>query len=223
MDFHGDYQAVYRLTGDKLLNSGSCHDFDHTLRVMKNAEMLLTYHPDADREIVMLAALLHDIARPEEDASKGKRCHAMLAYEMVPGILKDAGFPEHIARKVALAVKTHRFRGKNEPESLEADLVFDADKLDSLGAVGIGRAFLFAGHENARLHNTQSEALNSPAYSREDTAYREFLVKLRYLPRRMRSAAGRKIAVERAAFMTAFFEQLNLETGIAESNIQPEE
>ena len=100
---------------------------------------------------------------------------------------------------------------EDEPESLEADIIFDADKLDSLGAVGIGRAFIFAGHENARLHNTEDEALNSEAYSKEDTAYREYLVKLRYLPRRMRSAAGRKLAVEKAAFMADFFERLNSE------------
>ena len=130
--------------------------------------------------------------------------------------MTECGYPAELANSVAQAVRTHRFRGKDEPDSIEADIVFDADKLDSLGAVGIGRAFLFAGHENARLHNTEEEAVNSAAYSKEDTAYREYLVKLRYLPRRMRSAAGRKIAVERAAFMTAFFEQLNEEVNFGD-------
>ena len=130
---------------------------------------------------------------------------------MVPELLREFGFPESLASPVVAAVRSHRFRGKDQPESLEADIVFDADKLDSLGAVGVGRAFLFAGRVNARLHNTEAEALAAESYSRNDTAYREFLVKLRYLPRRMRSAAGRKIAVERAAFMTAFFERLDAE------------
>ncbi|MBE6377893.1 MAG: HD domain-containing protein [Lentisphaerae bacterium] len=210
MKFHGDYQALYRAVETKLASGSSCHDFDHTLRVINNAKKLLE-NSVADRETVLLAALLHDIARPEEEKSKGKLCHAKLGAEIAPAMLKKAGFPEDISVQVAGAIATHRFRGKDEPETVEADIVFDADKLDSLGAAGIGRAFLFAGHENARLHNTEAEALAADAYSKNDTAYREFLVKLRYLPRKMRTAAGRKLAVERAAFMTEFFEQLDNE------------
>lgn len=210
MEFHGDYQALYRAVEEKLASGASCHDLDHTLRVISNAKKLLE-NSEADKEIVLLAALLHDIARPEEENSKGKVCHARLGAEIAPAMLKEAGFSENIAVQVANAIRSHRFRGRNEPETIEADIVFDADKLDSLGAAGIGRAFLFAGHENARLHNTEAEALAADAYSKNDTAYREFLVKLRYLPRKMRTAAGRKLAVERAAFMTRFFEQLNNE------------
>lgn len=210
MEFHGDYQALYRAVEEKLASGASCHDLDHTLRVISNAKKLLE-NSEADKEIVLLAALLHDIARPEEEKSKGKVCHARLGAEIAPAMLKEAGFSENIAVQVANAIRSHRFRGRNEPETIEADIVFDADKLDSLGAAGIGRAFLFAGHENARLHNTEAEALAADAYSKNDTAYREFLVKLRYLPRKMRTAAGRKLAVERAAFMTRFFEQLNNE------------
>jgi uncharacterized protein len=210
MEFHGDYQALYRAVEEKLASGASCHDLDHTLRVISNAKKLLE-NSEADKEIVLLAALLHDIARPEEEKSKGKVCHARLGAEIAPAMLKEAGFSENIAVHVANAIRSHRFRGRNEPETIEADIVFDADKLDSLGAAGIGRAFLFAGHENARLHNTEAEALAADAYSKNDTAYREFLVKLRYLPRKMRTAAGRKLAVERAAFMTRFFEQLNNE------------
>ena len=202
-----------------MAQSGSCHDFDHVCRVMHNAEQLLEHYPQADREIVMLAALLHDIARPEEEASRGKRCHAITGAQMVPDFLRKAGFPESFIPPVAQAVRTHRFRGKDEPQTLEADLIFDADKLDSLGAAGIGRAFLFAGRENARLHNTAEEALSSEAYSKEDTAYREYLVKLRYLPRKMRSEAGRKLAVKRAAFMADFFEQLDIETKLGETSL----
>lgn len=211
MEFHGNYTGLREAVEKKLLNSGSCHDFDHTLRVMHNAEILLKSTPDANAEVVKLAALLHDIARPEEEASRGKRCHAQLGAELVRDLLRNYGFPESMIPAVSEAVRTHRFRSKAQPASPEADIVFDADKLDSLGAVGIGRAFLFAGHENARLHNTESEALNSEAYSKEDTAFREYLVKLRYLPRKMRSASGRKLAVKRAAFMEKFFEQLNAE------------
>ncbi|MBE6355615.1 MAG: HD domain-containing protein [Lentisphaerae bacterium] len=219
MEYHGDFSHLYRMVQEKMERSGSCHDFDHVCRVMHNAEKLLESYPQANREIVMLSALLHDIARPEEEASRGRLCHAVAGAKMVPDFLLKSGFPQELIPPVAEAVKTHRFRGKHEPQTLEADLIFDADKLDSLGAAGIGRAFLFAGRENARLHNTAAEALAAEAYSKEDTAYREYLVKLRYLPRKMRSEAGRKMAVERAAFMADFFERLDKETKLGDFSL----
>ena len=189
----------------------------HVLRVEEQIRFLGELLLPEELPRLQIAALLHDIARPEECASKGRLCHAKLGAEQIVPLLEENGFPAGIIREVADAVRSHRYRGKDTPASLEADIIFDADKLDSLGAVGIGRAFLFAGHENARLHNTEEEALNSEAYSKEDTAYREYLVKLRYLPRRMRSDAGRKLAVAKAAFMADFFEQLNREINFGEN------
>ena len=93
----------------------------------------------------------------------------------------------------------------------EAKLLFDADKLDSLGAVGVGRAFLFAGEVGARLHTGAAAALRARAYGRGDTAHREWLVKLRHLPGRMLTPAGRRLAAERAAYTAAFFERLAAE------------
>ena len=209
------YQQAFNALSLKLrallLDSGAGHDYDHTLRVMKNARLLLSEEPEADGETVTFAALLHDCARPEEHASKGKVCHAKRGAEIAFELLQQQGLPLEFCKAVSEAVRTHRYRDGIKPCTPEGKVLFDADKLDSLGAVGIGRAFIFAGHENARLHNTEDEALNSEAYSKEDTAYREYLVKLRYLPRRMRSAAGRKLAVEKAAFMADFFERLNSE------------
>ncbi len=192
-----------------------CHDYDHTARVLHNAEMLAAALPEADRQTVRLAALLHDIARPEEIAAKGKLgCHAQRGAAMLPGFVADLDFPAELVAQAGEAVRTHRFRDQQRPRTLEAEIVYDADKLDSLGAVGIGRAFLFAGRENARLHNAAQTAVNSPAYSREDTAYREYLVKLCKLPAAMLTVPGRRLADERACFMQEFFTRLNQETGM---------
>ena len=217
--FHGNFKTLYATVREHLSDSGSCHDFDHTLRVMGNAIKLLEQYPQADREMVILGALLHDIGRPEEEKSRGKICHAAAGANMVKKMLADHGFPEDFTAPVAEIVRCHRFRGKNEPQTIEEKIVFDADKLDSLGAIGLGRAFVFAGRENARVHNTESEALNGKAYSKEDTAFREYLVKLRFLPRRMQTVAGRKEAVERAGFMADFFEKINQETFLGDIEI----
>ena len=205
------YEKISGIVEKHLLESESSHDIDHTRRVCRNAEKILAELPGADVEIVRLAALLHDIARPEEKADQ-RVCHAQKGAEMTAKILRELNVDESTAEKIVSAVRTHRYRDDNAPQSLEARIVYDADKLDSLGAVGIGRAFLFAGKFGARLHNTQEEALTNAAYSKEDTAYREYLVKLRKLPDAMLTKPGRCLALERIGFMQEFFRQLNEET-----------
>ena len=211
MDTKELYGKLSAVVEKHLLESESSHDMDHTYRVCRNAEKLLAELPDAQAEIVRLAALLHDIARPEEKADQ-RVCHARKGAEMAADILRELGVEKNLADQISAAVRTHRYRDDHAPESLEAQIVYDADKLDSLGAVGIGRAFLFAGKYGARLHNTEKEALSHAAYSKEDTAYREYLVKLRKLPEAMLTVPGKRMALERIGFMQEFFDRLNEET-----------
>ena len=193
----------------KILDSEEgCHDFDHTLRVLKNARQLAEKEKCCGKmyEAVLLAALLHDCARPEEFRSCGKICHAELGAEKAAGILRSVGCQdEALIKIVSDAVGRHRFRGKNQPVNEVDKILYDADKLDSIGAVGTGRAFYFAGRLGARLHNTREEALQAAEYSRGDTAYREYLVKLRHVPGRMLTRSGRELAQDRAVFMEEFF------------------
>lgn len=196
-----------------LLSMPSCHDWDHTLRVRQTARKLAEAE-HADQLLVDYAALLHDIGRLQELKDQGKTCHAALGAEMAGKVLADLGImiPEFI-EQVAACVRTHRYRGRTaeKPASLEAKVVFDADKLDSLGAIGLARAFHFAGRIGARVHNSEEEALNSKSYSSEDSAYREFLVKLRHLPKAMLTESGRKFAEKRYLLMQDFFHALEQE------------
>lgn len=192
---------------------GSCHDWDHTLRV-KNTALKLGTQEGADLEIVATAAILHDIARPMEMADQGKSDHATIGALQASEILTREGIgDEEFRQRVAHCIRTHRFRNRTSeaPSTIEAKVLFDADKLDSLGAIGLARAFHFAGKTGARVHNTPEEALSGHSYGREDSALREFLVKLRYLPERLLTATGRELGTERLAFMREFFERLNRE------------
>ncbi len=207
------FEAVRARVGQILADGEGCHDFDHTLRVLHNARLLAgEEHCSPDElEMIELAALLHDCARPEEFESGGRLCHAELGAVKAEKILRELGCTqENLIGTVCDAVRCHRFRGKARPQTTVARILHDADKLDSIGAVGIGRAFHFAGKLGARLHNTEAEALGSEAYSREDTAYREYLVKLRRVPDRMTTDAGRRHARERTEFMHDFFRRMNV-------------
>ena len=205
------YKKIEKLVKEKLNYSPRCHDWEHTLRVMHNAELLMQDEVNVNKDVVRLGVLLHDIARADEIAIKGKQCHALRGSELAETILREENVEEELKMRIVSCVKKHRFRSSDKPITIEEKIVYDADKLDSVGAIGIGRAFLFAGRSGAKLHNTEEEALNSESYSEEDTAYREYLVKLRYIPEKMMTLAGRKIAKERVGYMTKFFKRLNEE------------
>ena len=200
-----------RREAKRLMAAGrGSHGFDHVERVLALA-LRLGAECGADERVLALAALLHDVGRAREDQDAGATCHADVGAVMAREILLRHGADARCARRVADCVRSHRYRGAKRPASREAKLLFDADKLDSLGAVGIGRAFLFAGEVGARLHNSAAAARRAKDYGPGDTAYREWLVKLRHLPGRLLTAAGRRMATDRAAFAAAFFERLDEE------------
>jgi len=184
------------------------HGFDHVQRVLTLA-LRLGEESGADERVLALAALLHDVGRAEEDASGGATCHAAAGADRAREILRRHGADAALIRRVADCVRRHRYRGTDRPVSREAKLLFDADKLDSLGAVGVGRAFHFAGEVGARLHNSPAAARRARDYGPGDTAFREWLVKLRHLPGRLLTPAGRRLAADRAAFAASFFRRLD--------------
>lgn len=207
------FQRLVRQIRALLESAPGCHDWDHTCRVLANARHLAEAEV-ADLRIVCFSALLHDIGRVEEMVAKGKFCHAELGARRVPALLTEAGETDSaFIEQVVHCVRAHRYRshGNERPQTLESRVIYDADKLDAIGAIGLGRAFHFAGRTGARLHNSSKEALSNVSYSREDTAYREYLVKLRHLREAMLTCAGRQAAEQRHRFMQDFFRELHRE------------
>ncbi|MFP4403824.1 MAG: HD domain-containing protein [Nanoarchaeota archaeon] len=192
------------------LKSKGSHDFEHTKRVY-NLCMHIGKIEKGNLNVLKIAALMHDIARNKEDKVKGKICHAEYGAKLAKKILKKYNFNEKIINEVIHCIKSHRFRGENKPKTLEAKILFDSDKLDSIGAVGIGRAFLFAGEVNAKLHDKNVDIKNTKSYTKEDTAYREYLVKLKKIKNKMLTKEGKRIAKSRDKFMKEFFDRLNKE------------
>jgi uncharacterized protein len=189
----------------------SGHDFDHVLRVLAMAERLARAE-GADIEIVRAAALLHDISRAEEDKT-GKGDHAQMAAERARALLVRRGVAPARADAVAHAIAAHRFRGSTAPQTLEAKILFDADKLDSIGAIGVARAYAISGVLNQRLWSPApaDTVATRDQHNAEHTAAAEFAVKLSKVRERVHTAAARQIADERHAFMAEFFARLERE------------
>jgi uncharacterized protein len=176
------------------------HDFDHVLRVVALAERLARAE-GADLETVRTAALLHDVARGHDDRLAAD--HAQAGAEIARHLL--AGHPPEEVEAVAHAIAAHRFRAGPEPETLEAKVLHDADKLDAIGAIGVARAFAFGGHEGQRLW------AEVPSGYYENAATRGQHMKLVRIKDRLLTASARRLAQERHTFMVAFFERLDRE------------
>jgi len=191
-------------------NAKGSHDWEHTERVY-NLCMHIGKEEKADIGILKLAAILHDIGREYQDKTNGRVCHAEKGALLARELLGKHAMDKERIDKVIHCIECHRFRGDRIPQSKEAKVLYDADKLDSIGAVGIGRAFLFAGEVGAQLHNIGVAVEKTEPYTKEDTAYREFMVKLKKVKDKMLTEEGKRIAEERHAFMEEFFDRLNKE------------
>jgi len=197
-------QTVMEAARDMLSGARKSHAWDHTLRVLATASRIGEAE-GADVLAVRLAALLHDVGRPLEDESHGAVCHAKIGAKLAGKVLAGLNLDEGRRKNILHSIETHRYRGNGAPETLEAKVLFDADKLDSIGAVGIARAFQFAGEVGARLHNPDTAPELTEAYSADDTGFREYSLKLRFIKDRMLTQTGRSMAKERHAFMDEFF------------------
>lgn len=204
------------------LEEGGSHGPDHSERVFRMS-MHIGQQMRANLLILGTAALLHDIGRKTERETRGKVCHAMHGAELAATELKLVGYSQTDIDAICHCIASHRFRKGTTPATMEAKILFDADKLDSIGAIGLGRAFLFAGQIGACLHNPELDHATTQSYSKEDTAYREFQVKMSKVKEQMLTPIGRTIAYERHQFMETFFDQLNREiyglTNLAEPGV----
>jgi len=182
------------------------HDWEHTLRVFRLCERIGSQE-GVDMDVLLIAAYLHDVGRSYQDISNGAVCHAEKGSEMVIPIVAKLPLSEKQKENVIHCVRSHRFRGNQAPQTAEAKALFDADKLDAIGAVGVARAFLFAGEVGARLHSPGLNVEETAPYSEHDTGYREYKLKLGKIRERILTPAGKKLANERHDFMAQFFKR----------------
>lgn len=194
----------------RLEGINSCHEWEHTERVY-NLAMHIGKKENADLEVLGLAAILHDIARKEQDESGGKIDHAERGAELAIEILQKYNLPEEKIKNICHCIEAHRYRNNIIPETIEAKVLYDSDKLDSIGAIGTGRNFSFAGHLGAKVHDKNVNLDRSAEYTIDDTAFREYTVKLRYVKDKILTNEGKRIAESRHKFQEEFFDRLNKE------------
>ncbi|NOZ59964.1 MAG: HD domain-containing protein [Euryarchaeota archaeon] len=204
------FRELYDLVRAEM-EDGGAHDFDHVERVLRLA-VRIAEEEGADVEVVRFAALLHDLERAREDRGEVE-CHATASAERAERLLLERGLSREFAARVAECIRSHRFRKGLHPESIEARVLSDADKLDATGAVGIARAYLFGGKYGQRVWEEEPKDVRFYPGMRgaEYSPRTEYELKLSRLRERMFTATGRRIAEHRSRFMELFFEELEKE------------
>mgnify|MGYP000187297305 CR=1 FL=1 len=219
MDTEMKHKKIIEIVQDKL--TCSAHNLDHVFRVYNLCLLIAQHEKDIDLEILIPSALLHDIARVEESQDKtGEIDHAVLGSVIAEDILRTLEYEEEKIEKIKHCIITHRFRTGNEPNTMEAKILFDSDKLDVIGASGIARTFMLAGQFGQRL--TVNESLdeyikgNTVENGRlkdvsKHTPFIEYEVKFKKIPDKLYTDKAKEIGKERLKFMDEYFNRLKSE------------
>ena len=188
----------------------AAHDFAHVARVVATARRLAG-EEGADLAVVVPAAWLHDCVTVPKDSPDRARASRLAAAE-AGRWLRAEGFPWALVPAVEHAVAAHSWSAGIEPETPEAAVVQDADRLDALGAIGVARLYATAGALGSALaHPDDPLGTSGRALDDRQWATDHLAVKLLGLPATMRTAAGRAEAERRAGFLVAFLDQLRTE------------
>lgn len=196
-----------------LKNSEGGHDWWHTRRVYLNAQKIASCEPDIDTEVVLLAALLHDIAD-----SKFHNGNEQIGPETARVFLSSEGFDSIKINHVVSIIENISFKGgKSERtfHSKELDIVQDADRLDAIGAIGIARAFNYGGFKGNEIYNPEippNLEMTKEEYKKgKQPSVNHFYEKLLLLKDLMNTKTGREMAQKRHEFMLEYLEQFNRE------------
>jgi uncharacterized protein len=193
------------------------HDFDHILRVISLAETI-QQHEQGDLPTIWAAVAFHDLGQERERRDGGD--HALIGAEMAAIALRDTQFPVDRISAVQQAIREHRLTGDTYPSTLEGRILYDADKIDCLGAIGISRLYCITGRYNQKIYTALPEDIASVVDPSTVRALRrrpdyapniEFQLLFHDLPARMATPTGKRVAQERYEYMADFFQRLQQE------------
>ncbi len=189
------------------------HDLAHVRRVVATAGRLAAAE-GAEPAVVLPAAWLHDCVTVPKDAA-GRSGASTLAAETAGAFLREQGYPARYLPAIEHAIAVHSFSAGIAPQTLEARVVQDADRLDALGAIGVARCLLLGGALGHALYEPRETFPVTRPPDDANYVLDHFYRKLLRLAGTMQTATARAEARARTAFMHRFLDQLASEVGVA--------
>lgn len=202
--------SEYKLMEDYMLccMKDSAHDKEHIYRVLYVALDIAGHEKAVDYDVLITACLLHDIGRQEQFADP-QLCHAAVGADKAYQFLIDHGYGPDFAEKVASCIKLHRFRTGNPPQKIEEKILFDADKIDATGTLGIARTIFYKGQVNKPLYTLRENGeVSDGADDDRPSFFQEYKFKLEKLYSAFYTQRGAEIAKQRQASAVAFYESM---------------
>ncbi len=195
----------------KTMLSDSAHDTEHVKRVLMLSLKIAKSEKNIDYDVLIASALLHDIGRYKQMEDKDI-CHAAFGSELAYEFILSLGWGEEKALHVKECVLTHRYRQDLKPKSIEAKIVFDADKIDVMGSLGVARSFMFIGATNSLMYslNVNGEIENTKN-TKNDSFFREYHKKLKNLDKLVHTKKAKEIARKRKNSLNVFYKTLRKE------------
>jgi uncharacterized protein len=185
------------------------HGFDHIERVYRICEKIGPLE-SANMEILLAAALLHDASGSHPGKGTRKEHHLQSA-EFAAKILRTDNWPESKIVAIQHCIRAHRFRKDESPHTIEAKVLFDADKLDVIGAIGVVRSLAYAFQVKQPAFAAPSKEFvesGEKIPGEPHSAFHEYIFKLKNISKVLHTKTAKKIAKNRQEFLNRFFEEL---------------
>lgn len=193
----------------KMRKNDPAHDFEHTMRVYKNAQKLARKEK-ADLKLVLAAALLHDIVSFPKSDRRSKTSSTKSALE-AQKMLKRYDYSNNEIEIVSQAIRDHSFTKGVVPRTIEGKVLQDADRLDAIGTIGIARTFSVGGAEKRPFFNKRDPFCQTRKPNDQRWTLDHFYKKLLLLEKKMNTKAAKIEAKRRTRIMKKFLNDLRKE------------
>lgn len=221
-----DLQKIKEIVEKELnFHGDATHDMDHIMRVYSLALKIAETEKNVDLDILKAGVLLHDIASAKESAdASGKTDHAVVGAEMAKSILADLGFSDDKIKHIQECILAHRYRSDYRPKTIEAKIVHDADKLESVGAIGVARSFAWISRHKAKIYkkvdnledyakeNLEGGKINGRIKDKSKHSVQiNYETKDKFLVDNLYTKTAKDIGRKRLAYFKSFLERLESE------------
>jgi len=195
------------------------HDSLHIYRVLHHALDISITHGEINRDVLIASCLLHDIGRNLQFQNP-QLCHAVEGGKMAYAYMKKLGWSENLSAHVQSCITTHRFRIGNVPETIEAKILFDSDKLDVSGAIGIARSLIYRGQVGEPLYtvNDKRQIHDGANLADPESFFKEYHFKLTKVYDQFYTKEAAITAEKRKKIAVSFFAELQREVAIDNLN-----
>ncbi|MFI5416750.1 MAG: HD domain-containing protein [Nitrososphaerales archaeon] len=193
----------------KQIQNDPAHDFEHIVRVYKNVKQI-SKHEDVNLNLVLAAALLHDIVSfPKSD--KRSKTSSLKSAQKAKQILEKYHYTQNEIKIIIDAIADHSFSRNKTPKTIEGKVLQDADRLDALGAIGIARTFSVGGAENRPIYHVTDPFCRTRTPDDQNWTVDHFYRKLLLLEKKMNTKFAKKEAKRRTKILNVFLAELRQE------------